>query len=54
MIEIILIVLLVLAAPVILVCGFLLLLALGYAIDIAFLRNDDHLSYFNLDDEDIS
>jgi hypothetical protein len=47
------ILLLLIALPVILVCGFLLLLALGYAIDIAFLRDGDHLSYFNLDDEDI-
>lgn len=48
------IILLILALPVILVCGFLLLLALGYAIDIAFLRDVDHLSYFDLEDEDIS
>jgi hypothetical protein len=51
MIEIIL---LIVVVPMSLIVGSLLLLALGYAIDTAFLRKDDHLNYFNLEDEDIS
>jgi nitrogen fixation-related uncharacterized protein len=48
------IILLILFVPVALIVGSVLLLALGYAIDTVFFRKDDHLTYFNLEDEDIS